>query len=114
MRQSNTALAFNSLDLDHFKSVNDNLGHAAGDALLKIVAERLTDIVRIGDTAARVDGDEFVVLQVGIRRQDDARLLVHRIVRALSAPYVIHGQETGPPLPPSQPAGPGVRNQTIA
>ncbi len=93
MRQSNTSLAFHSLDLDHFKSVNDSLGHAAGDALLKIVAERLTGIVRIGDTAARVGGDEFVVLQVGIRRQDEARLLAHRIVRALSAPYVIHGQE---------------------
>ena len=93
LRQSNTALAFHSLDLDHFKSVNDNLGHAAGDALLKIVAERLTGIVRIGDTAARVGGDEFVVLQVGIRRQDEARLLAHRIVRALSAPCVIHGQE---------------------
>ena len=93
MRQSNMALAFHCLDLDHFKSVNDNLGHPAGDALLKIVAERLTDIVRIGDTVARVGGDEFVVLQVGIRRQDEARLLAHRIVRALSAPYVIHGQE---------------------
>jgi diguanylate cyclase len=93
MRQGDTALAFHCLDLDHFKSVNDNLGHPAGDALLKLVAERLTDILRIGDTVARVGGDEFVVLQVGIRRQDEARLLAHRIVRALSAPYVIHGHE---------------------
>ena len=93
MRQSNTTLAFHCLDLDRFKSVNDNLGHPAGDALLKMVADRLTGIVRIGDTVARVGGDEFVVLQVGIRRQDEARLLAHRIVRALSAPYVIHGQE---------------------
>ncbi len=93
MRQSNTALAFLCLDLDHFKSVNDNLGHSAGDAMLKIVAERLTGVVRIGDTVARVGGDEFVVLQVGIRRQDEAHLLAHRIVRTLSAPYLIQGQE---------------------
>jgi diguanylate cyclase (GGDEF)-like protein len=93
MRQSNTMLAFHCLDLDRFKSVNDNLGHPAGDALLKMVADRLTGIVRVGDTVARIGGDEFVVLQVGIGRRDEARLLAHRIVRALSAPYVIHGQE---------------------
>src|SRR4029079_19024516 len=49
-RRDNTFLAFHCLDLDYFKLVNDNLGHAAGDALLKIVAERLTSISRIGDT----------------------------------------------------------------
>jgi len=92
-RRGDTVLAFHCLDLDHFKSVNDNLGHPAGDALLKLVADRLSNILRIGDTVARVGGDEFVVLQVGIHRDDEARLFGHRIVRALSAPFVIGGHE---------------------
>ena len=93
VRRGDTVLAFHCLDLDHFKSVNDNLGHPAGDALLKLVAERLTGILRIGDTVARVGGDEFVILQVGIQHEDEARLLAHRIVRALGAPFVIGGRD---------------------
>jgi diguanylate cyclase (GGDEF)-like protein len=93
IRRGDTVLAFHSLDLDHFKSVNDNFGHPAGDALLELVADRLSSILRIGDTAARVGGDEFVVLQVGIQRADEARLLAHRIVRALSAPFVIDDRD---------------------
>lgn len=93
LRQGDTVLAFHCLDLDNFKPVNDTLGHPTGDALLKLVAERLTGILRVGDTVARIGGDEFVVLQVGIRREDEARLLAYRIIRALSAPYVIDGRE---------------------
>jgi diguanylate cyclase len=93
MRRSEKALAFHALDLDYFKSINDSLGHPTGDALLKLVAERLGGILRIGDTVARVGGDEFVVLQVGILRPDEAKLLGHRIVRALSAPYFMDGRE---------------------
>jgi diguanylate cyclase (GGDEF)-like protein len=88
-RRDNTLLAFHSLDLDHFKMVNDSFGHSAGDALLKLVADRLAGILRIGDTAARIGGDEFVVLQTGIRHGDEAALLAHRIVRTLSAPFTI-------------------------
>ncbi len=93
VRLSNRIVAFHGLDLDLFKSVNDSLGHPAGDALLKLVAGRLTGILRVGDTVARVGGDEFVVLQVGITHQDQASLLAHRIIRSLSAPYVIDGRE---------------------
>jgi diguanylate cyclase len=92
-RRGDGTLAFHSLDLDHFKTVNDNLGHAAGDALLKLVAERLTNTLRMSDTVARTGGDEFVVLQVGIRHDDEAALLAHRIVRALSAPFAIGERE---------------------
>ena len=69
VRRDNKMLAFHGLDLDHFKSVNDTLGHPAGDALLKLVAERLTGILRMGDTVARLGGDELAVLQVGISGQ---------------------------------------------
>jgi diguanylate cyclase len=94
-RRDNTFLAFHCLDLDHFKLVNDNLGHAAGDALLKIVAERLTSISRIGDTVARVGGDEFVVLQLGVRHEDEASLLANRMARALNTPFTIGDKEVG-------------------
>jgi diguanylate cyclase len=88
-RRDDTLLAFHCLDLDDFKSVNDNFGHAVGDALLKLVAERLANVSRIGDTVARIGGDEFVVLQIGIRHEDEASLLAHRIVRTLSTPFTI-------------------------
>jgi diguanylate cyclase len=93
VRRADKVLAFHALDLDGFKPVNDSFGHPAGDALLKVVAERLTGILRIGDTVARVGGDEFAVLQVGISRPDEAKLLAHRISRALGTPYVIDGHE---------------------
>jgi diguanylate cyclase len=93
VRRNNRLLALHAFDLDFFKSVNDRLGHPAGDALLKLVAERLASLLRIGDTVARVGGDEFVVLQVGISSQHEASLLAHRIVRLLAAPYVVDGQE---------------------
>lgn len=86
-------LAFHYLDLDLFKSVNDQLGHVVGDAILKAVAERIGSVLRVGDTAARIGGDEFVVLQGTVGSIDQARLLAHRIVRTVSAPYIHEGQE---------------------
>src|SRR5262249_36982245 len=59
----------------------------------KLVAERLTSISRVGDTVARIGGDEFVVLQIGIRHKDEASLLANRIVRALSTPFTIGDRE---------------------
>jgi diguanylate cyclase (GGDEF)-like protein len=85
-------IALLCLDLDRFKPVNDNHGHAAGDELLKAVAERLRAAVRATDTVARLGGDEFVVIQVGIRESAEAATLARRIVKALGHPYDIAGK----------------------
>ena len=69
-------------DLDNFKDVNDELGHGAGDLLLKIVAERLLDCVRTGDTVARLGGDEFAIL---LEDCPDAREVADRVVASMEA-----------------------------
>jgi diguanylate cyclase (GGDEF)-like protein/PAS domain S-box-containing protein len=79
------------IDLDHFKAVNDTLGHAAGDTLLTLVADRLTQCVRAGDTVARLGGDEFAIVQRGSGLAEISRELAARVVAALSEPYDING-----------------------
>ncbi|WP_244977926.1 bifunctional diguanylate cyclase/phosphodiesterase [Aureimonas jatrophae] len=81
------------LDLDHFKDVNDTLGHAAGDLLLQQVAERLNGCVRPNDTVARLGGDEFVVIQQAFTQPLDATVLARQILNALQAPYALTGRE---------------------
>ncbi len=85
-------VAVHMLDLDHFKTVNDTLGHPTGDKLLKEVTERLRVLVRETDTVARMGGDEFAVVQVAITNPTDANSLAHRIIDAVSRPYDIEGQ----------------------
>ena len=77
------------LDLDHFKAVNDTLGHLVGDRLLQQVAERLQACAREVDTVARLGGDEFAIVQVGLERPEDAGLLARRIVGVIGEPYDI-------------------------
>jgi diguanylate cyclase (GGDEF)-like protein len=86
-------IAMICLDLDHFKTVNDTLGHQTGDAVLKCVADRLRGCVRQGDVIARLGGDEFAVLQVAPNQPQDAGALAVRLVEAIGAPYQIDGQE---------------------
>jgi diguanylate cyclase (GGDEF)-like protein/PAS domain S-box-containing protein len=81
------------LDLDHFKAVNDTLGHLAGDALLKQVAERLSASVRDADTVARFGGDEFAILQTGLADDDSVAMLASRIIATVAGSYKIDGQE---------------------
>lgn len=81
------------IDLDNFKPVNDSLGHAAGDALLRAVSERLRATVRAQDTVARVGGDEFVVLVGDISHSDELFRLAERILDNLSKPFTILGRE---------------------
>lgn len=84
-------LAVLYLDLDHFKTVNDTLGHHIGDELLKSVAERLRAIVRSSDTVARMGGDEFVVVQTEAERPNETAILAQRICESLRAPFDLNG-----------------------
>ena len=77
------------LDLDHFKNVNDTLGHAVGDELLREVARRLQSTVRRSDTVARMGGDEFAVLLRRVADRREAHALAQRLVETLSMPYVV-------------------------
>jgi diguanylate cyclase (GGDEF)-like protein len=84
-----TGFAVLFLDVDDFKVVNDTLGHAAGDQLLVDVASRLRAALRIGDTAARVGGDEFVVLFDDVATGEAALVVAERLNNALRVPYEI-------------------------
>jgi len=77
------------LDLDRFKWVNDTLGHAAGDELLKIVAKRIGDCIRKADTVARIGGDEFAVILDDISSNDDVRIFAARILDSIAQPTII-------------------------
>jgi diguanylate cyclase (GGDEF)-like protein len=81
------------IDLDHFKGVNDTLGHLVGDELLKAVADRLRGCVRDVDTIARLGGDEFAIIQTVLAQPSDAALLARRVQDALKAPYVVDSNQ---------------------
>ncbi|MEA2770624.1 MAG: hypothetical protein QOD93_3586 [Acetobacteraceae bacterium] len=81
------------LDLDRFKAVNDTLGHPVGDGLLRAVSERLLACVRETDTVSRFGGDEFAIVQAGISRPEDAKLLAERILEAIEVPFLIDGHQ---------------------
>lgn len=91
-RQSGTDFVLFCLDLDHFKDVNDTLGHPAGDALLEAAARRLRACVREMDVVARLGGDEFAILQVSAGPQEETEALARRLVESVAAPYEIEGQ----------------------
>ena len=93
VRRYREKLAVLYLDLDQFKTVNDTLGHPAGDKLLVAVAERLRTCLRDSDMVARFGGDEFAVLQIGLAGPHEAGALAERIVTLLSEPYDIDGQQ---------------------
>lgn len=91
-KRDHTHLALMFLDLDMFKYINDKLGHDIGDLLLKEVAMRILECLRESDTAARIGGDEFVVLLPTVDSIDTAMLVAEKIRHALSMPFEISGQ----------------------
>ena len=91
--QDGHAFALHWIDLDHFKEVNDTLGHPAGDALLKSVANRIRKVLRGTDIVARLGGDEFAILQAGATDQSQAMKLVERLQRTLAEPHRVLGNQ---------------------
>ena len=81
------------LDLDRFKTINDTLGHAYGDQLLKIVASRLKNSLRAADTVARLGGDEFTIILYQIGHADDAARIAQNIIAALTQPVSLYGKQ---------------------
>ncbi|HWT16634.1 MAG TPA: EAL domain-containing protein [Patescibacteria group bacterium] len=92
-RRLGTKVAVLFLDLDRFKHVNDSMGHAAGDRLLKSAAARIVTSVRESDTVARLGGDEFTVILEDLRDSDEAELIAQKVLTAFSAPLEIDGRQ---------------------
>ncbi|MXS82121.1 GGDEF domain-containing protein [Nitrosomonas oligotropha] len=80
------------IDLDKFKSINDSFGHATGDKLLQMFAERLVACIRYGDTACRYGGDEFLIMLPEMDSPENVAVVTEKIRTQLSVPYVIDGQ----------------------
>jgi diguanylate cyclase (GGDEF)-like protein len=92
-RRQGRKLAVIYMDLDRFKHINDSLGHAVGDQLLKSVAQRLVACVRHSDTVSRQGGDEFVLLLPYIEHAEDAALSAQKILAALALPHRVDGSD---------------------
>jgi diguanylate cyclase (GGDEF)-like protein/PAS domain S-box-containing protein len=92
-RRDGHLVALHLLDLDRFKSINDTLGHHIGDLLLKEVAARIKSHIRTTDVAARVGGDEFVVIQTHLSEPAAAGVLAAKLVEEIGRPYTLEGQQ---------------------
>lgn len=92
-KRNNDLGALIFIDLDHFKSINDTLGHHVGDLLLKEVAKRMENSVRNSDTVSRLSGDEFTVILPQIKETSDAGLVAENIINSLTQPYDLDGNK---------------------
>ncbi|HEX7686076.1 MAG TPA: PAS domain-containing protein, partial [Burkholderiaceae bacterium] len=91
-RRAGNSLALMYLDIDRFKSINDTLGHAAGDEVLKAFAQRLVQSVRATDTVARLGGDEFVIVLEGLKLPDEPGVVARKIIANVTKPLAVAGQ----------------------
>jgi diguanylate cyclase (GGDEF)-like protein/PAS domain S-box-containing protein len=92
-RRDGTLLALLFLDLDNFKTINDQHGHQIGDQLLRVVAKRLVECVRTTDTVSRLSGDEFTIILQGLDRIQDIRQVAQKIVDCLTLPIHLGGKD---------------------
>ncbi|OGW34986.1 MAG: hypothetical protein A2X58_10475 [Nitrospirae bacterium GWC2_56_14] len=92
-KRNRFVLALLYMDLDHFKTINDTLGHEVGDLLLQEAAKRMTSCTRKSDTVARMGGDEFISICARIAVAEDAGVVARKIIAALAAPFTIKGNE---------------------
>src|ERR1700682_6825169 len=90
-RRSAETVAVLVLGIDNFKAVNDTLGHGIGDKLLRGVAKRLRSTLREEDALARLNSDEFAIVQGGLARPEDAVLLCKRLLEAIGDPFLLDG-----------------------
>ncbi|MDH4192259.1 MAG: EAL domain-containing protein, partial [Betaproteobacteria bacterium] len=93
-RREGNSLALLFIDLDHFKNVNDSLGHSQGDRVLKLAADRIAHCVRGSDTVSRLGGDEFTVLLSRLNQPQDAAAVAEQILRSLSEEFVVDRQSS--------------------
>lgn len=91
-RRDKSKLSVMFVDLDEFKEINDTLGHDIGDLLLKAVTTRILDCLRESDTAARIGGDEFIVVLPSLKSKEAALLVAEKIRRSLSQPFRVSGK----------------------
>lgn len=92
-RRSCTKLAVIVLDLDNFKTINDTLSHAFGDRILMQIAEKIKGLLREADTVARFGGDEFIILQPGLKDITDITRVADRIIESFRSPWILEGRE---------------------
>ena len=88
-KRHNLGLALFFIDLDKFKNINDSMGHATGDRVLKAIAKRLESIIRKEDTLARLSGDEFTIIMEELRQPEDATILANKILQLLTEAVII-------------------------
>lgn len=93
-KREKTSMALLFIDLDRFKHINDCYGHAAGDAFLIEVGQRISSVLRHSDTVIRLSGDEFIVLMPLIHHVEDASHVAEKIIAIIAEPHVVHGHQT--------------------
>jgi diguanylate cyclase (GGDEF)-like protein len=110
-RRTGSPMALIFLDVDHFKSINDSQGHAAGDMVLCEFAKRIRAGIRLTDTAARLAGDEFVVILEDVKALPEAEAVATKLLEAVRLPMQVYGTEiritTSMGIAFCEPAGPG-------
>ena len=92
-KRNKKAIAVFFLDLDHFKEINDSLGHHIGDDVLISVAKRLVETIRAEDTLSRLGGDEFTIIMEDVKKIENTEILAEKILNALKKPLIVQGHE---------------------